>query len=127
MNSDPFLSHGEQLSFKKEKKQQQQPKYLGRVVYDTLMNSTKCFYKHTFVTVIRNDINLNKILHISAQTRTLLPHIRRSRVFFSWVTDKIEEYPSLTIKYMNLVMRKPVFGVSDQVRHKPRCTAAEDG
>ena len=24
-------------------------------------------------------------------------------------------------------MRKPVFGVSDQVRHKPGCTATEDG
>ena len=24
-------------------------------------------------------------------------------------------------------MTKPVFGVSDQVRHKPHCTATEDG
>ena len=28
---------------------------------------------------------------------------------------------------MSLVVRKPVFGVSDQVRHKPVCTATEDG
>ena len=28
---------------------------------------------------------------------------------------------------MSLVERKPVFGVSDQVRHKPGCTAIEDG
>ena len=28
---------------------------------------------------------------------------------------------------MSLVVRKPVFGVSDQVRHKPGCTATEDG
>ena len=28
---------------------------------------------------------------------------------------------------MSHVMRKPVFGVSDQVRHKPGCTATEDG
>ena len=28
---------------------------------------------------------------------------------------------------MSLVLRKPVFGVSDQVRHKPDCTATEDG
>ena len=26
-----------------------------------------------------------------------------------------------------LFVRKPVFGVSDQVRHKPGCTAPEDG
>ena len=29
--------------------------------------------------------------------------------------------------YMSLVVRKPVFGVSDQVPHKPGCTAREDG
>ena len=28
---------------------------------------------------------------------------------------------------MSLVMRKTVFGVSDQVPHKPGCTATEDG
>ena len=27
----------------------------------------------------------------------------------------------------SLVLRKPVFGVFDQVRHKPGCTATEDG
>ena len=28
---------------------------------------------------------------------------------------------------MSLVVRKPVFGVSDQVRHKPGCAVIEDG
>ena len=28
---------------------------------------------------------------------------------------------------MSIVVRKPVFGVSDQVRHKPDCTATEHG
>ena len=28
--------------------------------------------------------------------------------------------------HLSLVMRKPVFGVSDQVQHKPGCTATED-
>ena len=32
-----------------------------------------------------------------------------------------------SIVYMSLVVRKPVFGVSDQVPHKPGCTATEDG
>ena len=31
------------------------------------------------------------------------------------------------VRYMSLVMRKSVFGVSDQFRHKPGCTAIEDG
>ena len=29
--------------------------------------------------------------------------------------------------YLSLVVRKPTFGVSDQVRQKPGCTATEDG
>ena len=29
--------------------------------------------------------------------------------------------------HMSLVVRKPVFGVSDEVRHKRGCTATEDG
>ena len=29
-------------------------------------------------------------------------------------------------RYMSLVVRKPVFGVSDQVLHNPGCTAIED-
>ena len=35
-------------------------------------------------------------------------------------------FAAYTVK-MSLVVRKPVFGVSDQVRHKPACTATEDG
>ena len=34
---------------------------------------------------------------------------------------------STQLSYMGLVVRKPVFGVSDLVRHKPGCTATEDG
>ena len=29
--------------------------------------------------------------------------------------------------YMSLIVRKPVFGISDLVRHKPGCAATEDG
>ena len=29
--------------------------------------------------------------------------------------------------YLSLVVRKPIFGVSEQARHKPGCTATEDG
>ena len=34
---------------------------------------------------------------------------------------------STTLLNMSLILRKPVFGVSDQVRHKSGCTATEDG
>ena len=30
-------------------------------------------------------------------------------------------------QHMSLVLRKPVFGVSDQVRYKPGCAVTEDG
>ena len=30
------------------------------------------------------------------------------------------------ILYLSLVVRKPVFGVSDRVRHKPGCIVTED-
>ena len=38
--------------------------------------------------------------------------------------------PQLLIEmlyHLSLVLRKPVLGVSDQVQHKPGCTATEDG
>ena len=34
---------------------------------------------------------------------------------------------SLSVWNMSLVVRKPVFGVSDQVQHKPGYTTTEDG
>ena len=33
---------------------------------------------------------------------------------------------SIVSAYMSLVVRKPVFGVSDQVKHKPGCAVTED-
>ena len=33
----------------------------------------------------------------------------------------------VAVLHMSLVVRKPVFGVSNEVRHKPGCTVTEDG
>ena len=33
--------------------------------------------------------------------------------------------PYVCADYLSLVLRKPVFGVSDQVPHKPGCTVTE--
>ena len=46
------------------------------------------------------------------------------RIISSYVTS---QYIALAAYDMSLVVRKPVFGVSDLVRHKPGCTATEDG
>ena len=44
--------------------------------------------------------------------------------FFGFVMSRLNQIIANYI-YMSLVTRKPVFGVCDQVRHKPACTAAE--
>ena len=61
-----------------------------------------------------------------------------SNAFVLFTNSQKKEMPSLTYdqcRYcfsvdnpgkMSLVVRKPVFGNSDQVRHKPGCTATED-
>ena len=36
-------------------------------------------------------------------------------------------YGTLHYNNLNLIVRKPVFGVSDQIRHKPGCTIKGDG
>ena len=41
--------------------------------------------------------------------------------------DHINVRKSKSTYNLSLVLRKPVFGVSNQVRHKPGCTATEDG
>ena len=46
-----------------------------------------------------------------------------------WLFGHFDRHNSVfhcTLENMSLVLRKPVFGVSDQVRHKPGCTATED-
>ena len=45
-----------------------------------------------------------------------------SQLLWSYSTKSIKSNKSLS-----LVLRKPVFGVSNQVRQKPGCTATEDG
>ena len=39
----------------------------------------------------------------------------------NWIMD------AGVVEVMSLVVRKPVFGVSDQVPHKPGCTTTQDG
>ena len=55
-----------------------------------------------------------------------------SRNFFMQKSPR-RNVPGVGIKFgpifmphMSLVVRKPVFGVSDQVQHKPGCTTTED-
>ena len=40
---------------------------------------------------------------------------------------KTQQFENQSFDHLSLVVRKPVFRVSDQVRHKQGCTATEDG
>ena len=51
----------------------------------------------------------------------------RFKVGFKLAYSAEKHSYSLEISYMSGVMRKPVFGVSSQVRHKPGYTSTEDG
>ena len=68
---------------------------------------------YLFCSVLPHAINGNKVLHDDKALK--------SRIQF--VTLLLEWY----IMHLSLVVRKPVFGVSDLVQHKPGCTATEDG
>ena len=52
---------------------------------------------------------------------TLVLYRLSKRQVFSWLAVHLQ-----LRKQMSLVVRKPAFGVSDQVRHKPGCTAKEN-
>ena len=71
----------------------------------------------------------NAVFLLSSYIFTCLLAFRRSNgqidvaILVLTVKVYLEEVYEL---YMSLVVRKPVFEVSDQVRHKPGCTATED-
>ena len=62
------------------------------------------------------DSEASELSHVKAVTLTL---VVMSIVSFVGVFD-------FTVVILSLVLRKPVFGVSDQVQHKPGCAATED-
>ena len=85
-------------------------------------------------------LNLEKSLLSNAwtNTKTIKIAIPESKGFpslsqYTAMTPIASNGPSnkngrvITACKMSLVVRKPVFGVSDQVRHKPGCTIKEDG
>ena len=83
--------------------------------------------------------------HFIASTNPLIPKYKIFKLlaifygcrvwFVSDVVGNPDKFPHdaahvisvVSVNEMSLVLRKPVFGVSDLVRHKPGCTATEDG
>ena len=52
---------------------------------------------------------------------------RKFGIFTKPVEIEDVRVQNIVVWHLSLVLRKPVFGVSDQVAHKPGCTATEDG
>ena len=70
----------------------------------------------------------NLVEHIQSNNFDKEEGLAKVKNVFSITTkclDKIGQ--AVSFHHMSLVVRKPVFGVSDQVRHKPGCTATDDG
>ena len=64
------------------------------------------------------------LLHAKFQNLSLIGKVVSEKN--SFLTDD-DDYLRWTDNEVSLVVRKAVFGISDQVRHKPGCTATEDG
>ena len=72
------------------------------------------------------------LVYLVLSTKSVLYHTcKKNCCQLNPSTESIDSFiVSVDSKYhyhLSLVMRKPVFGVSDQVRHKPGCTVTEDG
>ena len=82
---------------------------------DTLLDTSfKVVLKHTHNSCFRAETLLRKVMYIPVNPS-----------FINACSNKSGVREGLN--YMSLVLRKPVFGVSDQVRHKPGCTTTENG
>ena len=82
--------------------------------------------------IMREDLFLLQSIHadLSCIVRKLVRSLcKQQRHTFVLCLEGIKLIHVLVVvkSFMSLVVRKPVFGVSDQVQHKPGCTAKEDG
>ena len=95
------------------------------VLYRNL-RSSEAFVRHAIMRMI---CNLNPMTVFQKQYGDVT---RLKGIFYRSIQQcpgvKVIMWPcKVSILHMSCVARKHVFGVSDQVRHKPLCTATEDG
>ena len=74
---------------------------------------------------------LEKFSHIDLSGKGHITLEEFSKYLQVPVSESLKEvydmYDRVSSDYLSLVVRKPVFRISDQVPHKPVCTATEDG
>ena len=102
--------------------------YIGEVsTYDfvfhkdtELMNSSEDVFQLSRNLILKESVStINKLLASALLTSD---DICSGKIIISG-----RQVSSLFLRKLSLVLRKLVFGVSDLVRHKPGCTATEDG
>ena len=76
--------------------------------------------------------NCGDIAELEETLRTLQKQQEENRIVREMIQEKMlvlerELEPEEGEYYLSLVVTKPVFGVSDQARHKLDCTATADG
>ena len=57
----------------------------------------------------------------SCENNQYIVEVAYCKLLWSHIIEKVY------YRYLSLVVRKPVFAVSVQLRHKPSCTGTEDG
>ena len=81
-------------------------------------------YSRLQLLILSSEINVMSTTTFLGNDLSFLPHIISPQLTPSQLMVLfLLEYQ---VSYMSLVVRKPVFGVSDQVRHKLGCTITED-
>ena len=83
-----------------------------------IMNDVRCYF-------LRADIEANKNINMSSFKSSEKNIQKNEDGPDRYVTNN--QFSSAALNEMSLVVRKQVFGVSDQVPHKLGCTAEEDG
>ena len=102
----------------------------------SLMEQIRCVLLccgHSFKLQQVNNVESDVMLHKLRKMALLRQNIAGQKLYNSgqWCHRIVSVIPhdhsreTMTKKYLSLVTRKPVFGVSDQVRLKPACSATE--
>ena len=101
----------------------QSPSNFGKEIYHTLMLQKDA--GRIVNSEEQSDLNLHSLPKPVCPKTGLLMYIKQYSEYPPKMTS--QEFSVENHSNMSLVVRKPVFGVSDQVRHKPGCTVTEDG
>ena len=97
------------------------PGFTHKYCLPGFINKYFCYVEQYLVSYTDSVVVLNRLCHLNVLVYPSLARSRHSPHCRQCYLD------CLQISHLSLIVRKPVFGVSDQVPHKAACTATEDG